>query len=110
MDEMVWAAATFEAMGTATVSGGERRLQMRQVQTSDDAPPADVLLRFRAAVSRGRIGGPYVDHRAGFGDRRRWFLWYARKGDAADVIEVLWPFLGEAKRSQWLAVCAKTAH
>lgn len=102
MSEQAWAAGFFDGEGTVTRSGGWM-IAIKQAIDSDLAPAApEVLRRFQAAVhGAGRIGGPYTDkpERLGYSSRRTaQFMWYARNGDAADVMAVLLPYLSAVKR------------
>jgi hypothetical protein len=104
-DVLPWAAGVFETTGTATLSGGQPMLNLKQVSPADDAGPPELVTRFYAAIGGlGKIGGPYRDNPRTHPRRQPFAMWWARGPEAANVIERLWPWLGEAKRRQWREV------
>jgi hypothetical protein len=109
-DEIVWAAGVFEATGTATVSGRDAMLNLKQRALVDEAGPPELVARFFAAIGGlGRLGGPYHANGATHPRRHPFVMWWARNADAAVVMERLWPWLGEGKREQWRAVSSATS-
>jgi hypothetical protein len=105
-EELAWAAGVFEATGTATRSSGSPMLNLKQRQDDDGSTP-ELLTRFHAAVGGlGRIGGPYAS--GGLG-RASLMMWYCSGDQARKVVEVLWPWLGERRRAQWLAADPREA-
>jgi hypothetical protein len=97
LDEIAWAAGLFEGEGSITGSGG--RLDVRVKMT--DEP---VVRHFAKVMDCGRVYGPYnYEYRDGSKRKPHW-VWVAVSTEAFDVLQILWPWLGERRRAQALAV------
>jgi hypothetical protein len=102
-DELAWAAGVFEATGTASQDRGVTQLNIKQRLV--DGHPADMLVRFHAAMAgRGKIGGPYRDNPVTHPRRRPFAMWYCTGREAGEVMQLLWPWLSPDKRDQWTAL------
>jgi hypothetical protein len=94
--ELAWAAGFFDGEGWANRSG--RGVHSRINQSDDDGVP-EVLLRFRSAVGRGRIHGPVREE-----GRKDLYYWgVSSRGDVDAVARVIWPWLGNVKRGEFMA-------
>ncbi len=96
---LAWAAGIFDAEGSISTHVPTRRTRHQPVlmvsQASRSVVP-QLLLDFRSVLEMGSIVGPY-----------RGYLYYWRSGDAgtiASVATLLWPWLGDVKRTQILSV------
>jgi hypothetical protein len=64
----------------------------------------DVVRRFDEIVRYGEVYGPYsCRYRDGIVRKPLW-VWVATEYDALEVLELLWPWLGERRRGQALAL------
>ena len=101
--ELAWAAGFFEGEGSTIARAdaarpGYRQLNITVPQTSRHGVP-QVLLRFqRAMLGMGHVSGPDADH--------GYMLRFNAREEAHAVLRLLWPYLGEVKRTQ--AVSAMT--
>jgi len=101
--EIAWAAGLFDGEGSMYISG--RDSTTLEVPQSSAVGVPEVLVRFRAAVARGRINGPYPPRSPW--SRLPQFRWTARsRAEISDVLNLLWPHLSLIKREQALAVSA----
>jgi len=98
--DLAWAAGFFDGEGSflASVTDRTRVINASIPQATADGVP-EVLLRFQRVTSLGRIGGP----RAARGPwsrlpQYRWEL--AGLRELQELRELLWPWLGEVKRTQ----------
>ncbi len=105
--ELAWAAGVFEATGTATPNGRQPMLNVKQGQIVP-GETAQMLTRFcRAVGGVGKLRGrAYHDCRT---NRTPFHMWYAYGDDARQVIELLWPWLGDTKRNQWADCLSRVA-
>lgn len=104
-ERLAWAAGVFEASGSATMSDGRPMLNLKQRQPEKGPSPDGLVQRFHAAIGGlGRIGGPYAPGGLGKSPLE---MWYARTEEAAEVMELLWPWLGAEKRAQWNAAAGR---
>src|SRR6266540_1233355 len=87
--ELAWAAGLFDGEGSTIVTG-----RCSFVVTVAQNEPF-VLERFRRAVSRGKVFGPYLS-----GGRIQWAYRVARFEQAQYVLCLLWRWLSPAKREQ----------
>jgi hypothetical protein len=63
-----------------------------------------VVRRFGEVVGHGALYGPYnYEYRDGIKRKPHW-VWIATSYDALEVLELLWPWLGERRRAQALAI------
>jgi hypothetical protein len=95
--ELAWAAGFFDGEGWAA-RNTTRGVQSRINQSDDDGVPA-VLLRFQRTVRCGRIHGPVL----GEGRRDLYYWDVSSRGDVAAVATALWPWLGDVKRTEFIA-------
>jgi hypothetical protein len=98
--ELAWAAGFFDGDGWAALSRQKGRRtgqpQARINQSSLDGVP-EVLVRFRAAVGVGRIGGPKIEE-----GREPLYWWSASsRGDVTNTGELIGPWLSAQKRAQF---------
>lgn len=95
--EIAWAAGLFEGEGSLTQSGGS--LDVRVKMTDEE-----IVRRFEEVIGYGTVYGPYnYDYRDGIKRKPHW-IWVALRYDALEVLELLWPWLGERRRAQALAI------
>lgn len=94
-EERAWAAGFFDGEGSTHVQL-PYYLTVALGQSGDGGH--DNLERFKRAVGVGVITGPYQGNLPG--RQPRWY--YAAKGqfDARQVLDALWPWLGDVKRRQ----------
>jgi hypothetical protein len=84
--ERAWAAGFFDGEGCTTITGNYLRVEVKQVDLRG-------LARFHAAVhGLGTI----------IGEKPNIHRWYAYSLTALEAMQCLWPFLGDAKREQFL--------
>jgi hypothetical protein len=98
--QIAWAAGLYDGEGSTGLNGRALWLQVKQNAVDDG--PSDVLIRLAATLG-GRIGGPYADRptRRGWSVHRRpYFTWYVYGAEAQAALELIWPYLGSAKRAQ----------
>jgi hypothetical protein len=94
---LAWAAGLFEGEGSITQSNGRLFVCLKMT----DKP---IVSRFANIVRFGDVYGPY-DHAGRDGSRRKpYWVWLAREYEALEVLEQLWPWLGERRRAQALAI------
>ena len=94
--ELAWAAGFFDGEGWAAAR--KRGVQARVNQSDNHAVPA-VLLRFQRIVGRGRIHGPVREE-----GRQDLYYWHvSSRGDVETVANAIWPWLGDVKRSEFMA-------
>ena len=115
--ELAWAAGFFDGEGNVTFGskpyhrkdGSVFKGVIAQIAQAGgiDEPP-QVLTRFRNAVGRGTIMGPYIQKRPNHSPM--WRYQACGYKDTKAVIDLLWDFLGDIKRDQanskleaWLA-------
>lgn len=104
--ELAWAAGLFGGDGTTsagldTSTGPEyRRLKVGLPQAAVNGGVPPVLLRFQEAVGgAGSVGGPYVLKNPW--SRLPQYVWSLSGSRGAErVLELIWPWLDEAKRQQ----------
>lgn len=89
-EELAWAAGFFDGEGNSRLNKGYGFISIRQVDKA-------TLDRFQSAVlGLGHIGGPYKNK-----SYAPIYSWYVSSfKDVQAVSTMLWPFLGEAKKSQ----------
>jgi hypothetical protein len=100
--EVAWAAGLFEGEGSITQSNG--RLFTRLKMT--DKP---IVERFAEIVCFGEVYGPYNHQWRDGSVRKPYWVWLAPEYDALEVLELLWPWLGERRRAQALALAPTEA-
>lgn len=89
--ELAWAAGLFEGEGCFTVSSGT--VPRAKMRSTDE----DVVRRFHSIIGLGRVREePYFRDR---GMKMQW-EWYAKKAEVPDVIQLLYPWLGERRRKR----------
>jgi hypothetical protein len=93
--EIAWAAGLFEGEGTITQSRG--RLYVRLKMTDES-----IVLRFAEIARFGEIYGPYSHQRTDGYVRKPYWVWLAAEYEALEVLEMLWPWLGQRRRGQAL--------
>lgn len=112
MDELAWAAGFFDGEGSITrqIKRNGRdgtwtgRCSLRiSIMQCDDRP----LLRFAAAVGIGNVLGPYERQRGR--NERAVYQWMCERERAIGVMGVLWTYLCDPKREQWLTVAGQIA-
>lgn len=97
---LAWAAGLYDGEGSCSAYLPKKRRtyrrQMAVSQGGEQGHPPEVLTRFKSAVlDVGNITGPY---------RGYLYYWKTSRKDALDQIaSLLWPYLGEVKRSQFAA-------
>lgn len=95
--DFAWAAGFFDGEGSTiaralTSRPGYRQLNVTVPQSGRDGVPS-VLLRFqRVMLGMGRVSGPSDDD--------IYMLRYAAREEARLVLDLMWPHLGDIKRSQ----------
>jgi LAGLIDADG-like domain len=95
--ELAWAAGFFDGEGWAA-KNKTRGIQARINQSDNDGVPA-VLVRFQRIVGRGRIHGPIREE-----GRQDLYYWdVSSREDVDAVANAIWPWLGEVKRTEFLA-------
>ena len=100
-DELIaWAAGLFDGDGSSSCYVPRARITpRRQIQVSQAGEPGTtpfVLARFREILGSGNITGPY---------RGYLFYWKTTRKDEIDrVATVLWPYLSERKKAQFIAM------
>ncbi len=97
MSELAWAAGFFDAEGSiSTSASGPPSLEIPQAEV--DGAPSSSLLRFRAALGRGRISGPRVVPSPW--SRLPQYRWQAGSfEDVQFVAATLWQWLADEKQS-----------
>lgn len=97
LGELAWAAGFFDAEGSISMSAsGPPSLEVPQADV--DGGPSSSLLRFRAALGRGRISGPRLVPSSW--SRLPQYRWQAGSfEDVQFVTGTLWRWLGLEKRS-----------
>ena len=97
MSELAWAAGFFDAEGSISASAsGPPSLEIPQAEV--DGRPSSSLLRFRAALGRGRISGPRVVPSAW--SKLPQYRWQAGSfEDVQFVAATLWTWLSADKRA-----------
>src|SRR2546425_3271229 len=100
MEELAWAAGLFDGEGSVTTSRSARSRTIEAcLPQSAAAGIPNVLERFQRAVARGRIYGPRK--RSDPWSKLPQYRWRSTNiTDVCTTIEMLWPWLCEAKRSQ----------
>jgi hypothetical protein len=99
-EELAWAAGFFD--GEGHVGFVERTCDM-QIGISQNT--RDVLIRFRAAVGRGSVTGPY--HKARGGAKNPHYRFSVRGKGVTETMNRLLEWLSTPKREQYHAVKAK---
>jgi|SRR5918911_1444230 hypothetical protein len=103
--EWAWAAGFFDGEGyVAARMGGHRRtasgelFRYRRIEIQITQMHPDVLERFRLAVGRGSIGGPYADKRGNRGPMYK----YATAGYVAvsEIFDRIGKYLSPVKAEQ----------
>lgn len=92
---LAWAAGLFDGEGCTKVDRRWGTPSVTLSQSGERVP--EVLVRFRDAVGRGSIYGPYKTKK-----RPMWIWQCAKRADREFVMKQLWPWLGTTKREQWL--------
>jgi hypothetical protein len=97
LSELAWAAGFFDAEGSiSTSTSGPPSLEVPQAEV--DGKPSSSLLRFQAALGRGRISGPRVVPSAW--SKLPQYRWQAGSfEDVQFVASGLWTWLGGEKRA-----------
>lgn len=100
--ELAWAAGFFDGEGTVTCSRTNvRRNAQIQLLLPQSGDP-ELLYRFHAAVGFvGKVNGPWVAKCNGVEKQPRWALQAYGLGRVQEIIGMLWPWLGEAKKRQY---------
>ena len=100
MEELAWAAGLFDGEGSVTTSRSARSRTIEAcLPQSAAAGIPNVLERFQRAVARGRIYGPRK--RSDPWSKLPQYRWRSTNiTDVCTTIEMLWPWLCEAKRNQ----------
>jgi hypothetical protein len=100
--ELAWAAGFFDGEGWAA-RNKTRGVQSRINQSDNDGVP-EVLLRFQQVVGRGRIDGPVRED-----GRKDLYYWQvSSRADVSAVANLIWPWLGDVKRTEFLAALGET--
>jgi hypothetical protein len=89
-EEIAWAAGLFEGEGCLTRNN--RVEPVARLNSTDEETPH----RFSAVVRVGGVYGPY--HQGG--RRKAFWVWVACGWDALEVVDLLWPWLGERRRER----------
>ncbi len=95
--EIAWAAGFFDGEGTTAVIKAKGRVHFRLSLSITQFDP-DSLHRFQKAVGAGRVYGPYG---------RRWSYSAQKAKDVHNILDLLWPYLGNIKRDQANAAIEK---
>lgn len=98
--ERAWAAGFFDGEGnTGVTETADKyiRMQVAQAGSNDSSQPPEVLVRFGAAVSIGRLYGPYV-RREGWQAKWTWNI--AGYEQCVRALTQLWPYLSSIKKEQ----------
>jgi hypothetical protein len=96
-DEFAWAAGLFE--GEGSISGSSGRLDVRVKMT--DEP---IVRHFASVMECGKVYGPYnYEYRDGSKRKPHW-VWVATGYEGFEVLQILWPWLGDRRRAQALAL------
>jgi len=104
--ELAWAAGFFDAEGwAAAVRNREGTRPFAQINQADALGVPEVLTRFQAAVGVGHIGGP--QRAPGKVDLYRWVA--SSRGDVRQTYDVLSPWLGAVKASQFASAVGQVA-
>lgn len=106
--ELAWAAGFFDAEGWAAAARhgrGDIRRPIAQINQADAFGVPEVLTRFQAAVSVGHVGGP--QRAPGKVDLYRWVA--SSRGDVRQTYDVLSPWLGAVKASQFASAVGQAA-
>jgi hypothetical protein len=61
-----------------------------------------IVLRFAEIARFGEIYGPYSHQRIDGYVRKPYWVWLAAEYEALEVLEMLWPWLGQRRRGQAL--------
>ena len=97
--ELAWAAGFFDAEGWAAAVKSRRGTRpVAQINQADPNGIPEVLLRFRAVVGVGRIGGPKPQD--GKVDLYHWVA--SSRSDVRGTFEALAPWLGGVKNTQFI--------
>jgi hypothetical protein len=88
-EEIAWAAGLFEGEGCLTRNRG---YPVARLNSTDEETPR----RFSTIV---QVGGVYGAYRQG-GRRKRSGYGVASGWDALEVVQILWPWLGERRRDR----------
>ncbi len=110
-EELAWAAGFFDGEGSTYLLKHRTHANyfapVVDVPQSSEVGIAVELTRFQAAVGgRGSISGPRQDTST----QKPYHRWRAgAKADVALILHLLWPFIGDVKRAQAIAVM-KVAH
>jgi hypothetical protein len=106
-DEIAWAAGLFEGEGSVFVHTGKpgtgkqpRRNYSITLTVALTTTDHDVILRFREAIGVGRINSEPRPRRDRPGHHKLAYLWRAYSADAATVLDLFWPYLGERRQEQ----------
>jgi hypothetical protein len=98
--ELAWAAGFFDGDGWAALVRTRRRKRGQpyaQINQGSLTGIPEVLVRFRAAVGVGRIGGPKIEE-----GRQPLYWWVASsRGDVARTGALIGPWLSHEKREQF---------
>ena len=88
--ELAWAAGFFDGEGCTTTVNGSASI----VVVQKDRRPLD---RFARALG-GNVGGPYGP----YGKGCAMYRWQATGKRAKEVMDLLWPFLSDPKKEQYV--------
>ena len=93
--ELAWAAGFFDGEGCFSLNAHashRKTYAVAQMNQNDPRP----LERFRLAVGVGSVTGPYKRRTKGWSPYWAWST--AKREGVAEVLRLLWPWLGPVKR------------
>ena len=96
-ESLAWAAGLFDGEGSTTTSGPWDTPHLTVPQAGSATAPPEVLTRFHRVVGVGAVKGPRLPRNPNW--RPMWHF-IASGSLAMEIIELLWPYLGEVKRRQ----------
>ena len=100
--DIAWAAGFFDGEGSTFLNNNRRHPTHSSIQGQIRQVRMEPLVRFQVAVGgRGRIGQV---RRKKYGDTIN--TWQAASKQICEVMEILWLYLSEPKREQFLKVLA----
>lgn len=94
--ELAWAAGFFDGEGCTGIGHQKAGKGNDYLAVAISQKYPEVLHRFQAAVGLGKVYGPYVSRGA------TTYKYAVSHRKAKEVLEQIWPFLGERKRAQVL--------
>lgn len=97
-EELAWSGGLFSGEGYFSASAGNPRAGINLTEL-------DVLDRFRAAIGFGPIYGPYLN-----GSHKPRWTWQVNGCDRVQtVLDLLWPWLNQRRRSRATEILAAAA-